>query len=266
MIPSHLYHYTSFETLKLILQNQTFRFSRLDEMNDPLEGYYDEDSDYRNLVFSSSWTAEHRDELPMWKIYTDLKGVRIKLPIDLFSTTNMEVKKLSDSNFQITSKLKSKYQIELDVNLPYDDDSPMKESYIDTVYGPTKVEYHESFSKLKNGIITIDNKTKNFLNVNLNIIGQRKIDSWSFEKEYRYRLFYSNAIKLIAHKDLIESKAGPKISTRYLDIKFKKESLENIEILFGPKTDKKNMIELTALFKKMGVASFEVTKSKIRIN
>ena len=266
MIPSHLYHYTSFETLKLILQNQTFRFSRLDEMNDPLEGYYDKDSDYRNLVFSSSWTAEHRDELPMWKIYTDLKGVRIKLPIDLFSTTNMEVRKLSDTNFQIASKLKSKYPIELDVNLPFADDSPMKGSYIDTVYGPTKVEYYESQNNLKSGIIATDSKNKTRLNVNLNIIGQRKIDSWSFEKEYRYRLFFNNAIKLNAHKDLIEGKVFPQINTKYLDIKFKKESLENIEIILGPKTDEKNITQLTILFKKMGVTSFEINKSKIRIN
>lgn len=265
MIPSHLYHYTSLKSLKLILQNQTFRFSRLDIMNDPLEGYYGENSDYRNYVFSSSWTAEHRDEMPMWKIYTDLKGVRIKLPIDLFSISKLEVKKISDSNFQLASKLERKYQIKLDSNLPFADNSPIKESSIDIVYGPTKVEYHESLDNLKSGIV-IENKTNNFLDVNLNIIGQRKIDTWSFEKEFRFRLFLNNAILISAQEYLINNKVGPRIQTTFLDIDYKKESLENMEILFGPKTDEKYMGEIKNILKNLGIKSFKLDKSKIKIS
>lgn len=38
MILKYLYHYTSTDTLKKIISGKTIKFSRLDTMNDPLEG------------------------------------------------------------------------------------------------------------------------------------------------------------------------------------------------------------------------------------
>ncbi len=85
MIPAFLYHYTSVETLLLILKNKTIRFSRLDCLNDPLEGTHLKFKYLNENIYASSWTSEANESLPMWKIYSNLKGVRIKMPIDLFS-------------------------------------------------------------------------------------------------------------------------------------------------------------------------------------
>ena len=76
----YLYHYTSIEKLALILKNRTIRLNPLDKMDDLQE---QKTADVKNLgrfVFVSSWTADTKESIPMWKMYTDLSaGVRIRL-------------------------------------------------------------------------------------------------------------------------------------------------------------------------------------------
>ncbi|MFH4967483.1 hypothetical protein V8G61_04685 [Gaetbulibacter sp. M240] len=266
MIPSHLYHYTECETLKLILESQTIRFTRLDSLNDPLEGIYDENSLVRNFVLSSSWTSEYRDELPMWRMYTDLKGVRFKMPIDLFSKSVMVLRKLSDTNFQLGSDLEKQYELSLNMIIPFASDSPVQNHFIDRVYGPTKVEYVPTENDLRKGVLTSEEGKEEALTVHLNIIGQRKIDFWAFEKEYRYRLFFNNGILIQAHRNVLNGLIDLNLSTKYIDIQFKKQSLEGIEILLGPKTDEKYKEQFNSLLNKIGVKSFSINRSKILIN
>lgn len=84
-LPKFLYHYTSLETVALILKNMTLRFNRLDKVND-LNEASSYNLPYANtLVFSSSWTEHSEESIPMWRMYTrDMEGVRIKLPINMF--------------------------------------------------------------------------------------------------------------------------------------------------------------------------------------
>ena len=112
MIPAFLYHYTSVETLKLILQNEKIRFKRIDLLNDPLEGNLQNFKNFRKFVFSSSWTAEKRDAIPMWKMYSDLKGVRIRMPIDLFcEKEELRLKKIKNSYILISDLNKDLFLI-----------------------------------------------------------------------------------------------------------------------------------------------------------
>lgn len=73
-----LYHYTSIETLALILSNRTFRLNSLDQMDDLQEK---ETSDIKNIgqfCYISSWTDDETESIPMWKMYSSLdSGVRI---------------------------------------------------------------------------------------------------------------------------------------------------------------------------------------------
>lgn len=86
--PDFLYHYTSLESLSLILKSKKFLFRRLSDLNDPLEGRNESFDHAEKLVYSSSWTANEDDTLPMWKMYPGFDGVRIRMRSSLFLMGN----------------------------------------------------------------------------------------------------------------------------------------------------------------------------------
>lgn len=260
MIPSHLYHYTSVETLLLILSNRTIRFTALKNMNDPIEGYTTEYSEARSYVFASCWTAEAREELPMWKMYTDLQGVRFKMPIDLFNTTkSLSVTKCSKSgNYLIASELDKPYGI---------NQENMDTTDINKAFGPTHIEYYESKDALAKDIITRNEKSDfEMPEINLNLLGQRKLDYWRFEKEYRFRLFYADAIMLAGSVDVLDKGfKNNAITTPHVDVNFNSECLEGIEIILGPMTNKAKKELIESHLNKLGITVFTVKYSEIEI-
>ena len=94
-IPQYLYHYTSVETLALILQNRTIRFNSLDRMDDLQEK---ETKDIKNIgqfIYVSAWTSEEKESIPMWNMYSSLDaGVRIRLRTNPFFTYENTVQEL----------------------------------------------------------------------------------------------------------------------------------------------------------------------------
>ena len=86
----YLYHYTSIETLALILKNRTIRFNNLLNVDDP------EEAETKDLGLSgkhclvSCWTKSSEDTLPMWNMYTPrMKGVRIKMKMNPFKSIHI---------------------------------------------------------------------------------------------------------------------------------------------------------------------------------
>lgn len=89
MHPGFLYHYTSVDTLELILRNKTIRFNPLNKMDDPLEQWSAHGVQEGKHVFVSSWSDQCNEIPDMWKQYCKPgpeTGVRIKLPTNPFST------------------------------------------------------------------------------------------------------------------------------------------------------------------------------------
>lgn len=76
--------------------------SRLCDLNDILEGYHsinNREDLYKGLskyVYVSCWTNNEKESIPMWHIYTKMKGVKIKVKSNMFSD-NFFVKEVSDS-------------------------------------------------------------------------------------------------------------------------------------------------------------------------
>src|SRR5665213_1972145 len=92
--PKFLYHYTSIENFALILKDKNIRFTSLNNVDDLNEG---KNADFVNIgsyFFVSCWTEDPKESLPFWNMYTpQMKGVRIKLPINLFKLHKVEVKR-----------------------------------------------------------------------------------------------------------------------------------------------------------------------------
>ena len=81
-----IYHYTTIETLALILKNRNIRFNRLDKVDDLEEARTK--SNGLNLAqyrFISCWTKSEEESIPLWKMYTNNGiGVRIGLEQKMF--------------------------------------------------------------------------------------------------------------------------------------------------------------------------------------
>ena len=83
--PNSLYHYTSIETLALILKYNSIRFNRADKVNDPTEAESSSLGSFKKGTFISCWTTNAEDTIPMWNMYSNnMKGIRIKMPANMF--------------------------------------------------------------------------------------------------------------------------------------------------------------------------------------
>lgn len=74
-----IYHYTTIDTLALILKNKTIRFNRLDKVDDAEEieiEYYPQNT-YK-FTYISCWTESSIENIALWKMYTpNGRGIRI---------------------------------------------------------------------------------------------------------------------------------------------------------------------------------------------
>ena len=61
----YLYHYTSLESLALILKNRTIRLNPLDKMDDIQEQKTADIENIGKFVFVSSWTDDVVESIPM---------------------------------------------------------------------------------------------------------------------------------------------------------------------------------------------------------
>lgn len=271
MIPSYLYHYTSIDSLLKILSTSSIRFKRLDLMNDPLDGYLDSFSYVRKFVYSSSWTAHSADELPMWKMYNDLKGVRLRMPIDLFDhKNNLVVSKRhinGNKNFLICSALDKTYSL-INGGTPNDNVLNFSNSGIRNVFGPSIIEYLNSQEDISKNVICKSAKELTFdlFEIDLSQLGQKKIADWSFEKEYRYRLFIADSMMIAGSSQVLNgiNSLSPFLAD-YIDIAFTKQALNDVEIMLGPYASPKDREQVELKLSQIGVDNFIIKTSNIKI-
>ena len=80
-----IHHYTSLETLALILKHKTLRFNRLDRVDDVNEAQAVSGIQFGKCFFASCWTNSSEESIPLWHMYTnEMTGVRISLPVHMF--------------------------------------------------------------------------------------------------------------------------------------------------------------------------------------
>ena len=68
-----LYHYTTLETLALILKSKTIRFNRLDRVDDLEEIAISKGVKLGQYVFVSCWTKDEEESVPLWKMYAGVE-------------------------------------------------------------------------------------------------------------------------------------------------------------------------------------------------
>lgn len=90
--PQVLYHYTSLDTLALILTNKSTCFNTLLNVDDIDEAETSDLGQFGKYVYVSCWTDEAAESIAMWQLYTpNMHGVRIQLPVYPFKNTTIKL-------------------------------------------------------------------------------------------------------------------------------------------------------------------------------
>lgn len=282
MIPKYLYQYTTIESIISILNYETIRFTRLDSLNDPLEGLVGEFSNLKQLVYISSWTASNEESLPMWSMYSRSKvnssldsGARIKVPINLFMgdsvdnlnaiSDKLEAKKLSSGEWHIATKLRDAKQVELSEfvkNTILDKNSLEQISFITKVYGPSKVRYLRLDEYQNRVCVKLEDGGDEFYSFDPKCIGLEKVEDWSYEKEYRFWFTFPEVKQLAGMGGVLKFNDSIAKESK-IDIPFNRNALREIEITVSPHISNENYEKLQSFIDEKRI-SINVVHSKIK--
>ena len=232
-----IYHYTTIDTLALIMLNKTIRFNRLDKVDDKEESIFGSgpfDTKVSKNVFVSCWTRNPEENPDLWQRYArGNKGVRIALDEDMFQT------------YQINDHFKSFFpdwfKIIGDCFFPL----PVNEAKL------YDVQYVENNEELIRRCVSYAN---DFVNTKIHALGiYKKKKDWEQQGESRFKLFAfpltteaSIGIKSHSVNDMIASldtvntllMSNHQIALDYYDMPLKQGVLNSIEVTMGPNTTK----------------------------
>lgn len=177
-----LYHYTSVETLGLILSRRTLKFTPLDQLDDLEEGKSVDATPLRRFRYISCWTDEDEESIPMWKMYATLdNGVRIKMIKYPFNEVDLKkyagkvegADAIEDDSPQRFSLL----PLERAIMLPYTFNYMQCSDFL------FKVRYTDDVHNLYPKIVKQNGKWVDIAN---GLLGLYKERHWSFQREWRY--------------------------------------------------------------------------------
>lgn len=270
-ISMKIYHYTTIQNLALILKHKTIRFNRLDFVDDAEESIYltgngPEKINLCQYVFVSCWTKASTENLSLWNMYTNYKGVRIGLDSELLFNRY-------PINDHIDNFFQGLFHIEGDVIFDFVN-NPYK--LIDVIYVGNVKEHIKHIGSFSNGAFNFNPKE----------LGVYKNKAWSCQEESRFILRGQplDIKKLIpalaanidrAKKQNINLSylfamsfvdnlrtaffANHPCNTKYVDLPIKDRALDQIEILLGPKTTEADRIIVEAITD--GLTNKKITES-----
>lgn len=168
-----IYHYTTIDTLALIMLNKTIRFNRLDHVDDTEETIYGSGPfglKVCRYAFVSCWTRNQEENQDLWQKYANNgKGIRISLDEDMFETYQI--------NEHFNAFFKDWFKIIGDCAFAL----PLNQAQL---YDVKYVEDNEE--RIKQAVT----QEGNYTNINHNEIGiYKRKDDWEQQGESRFKLF-----------------------------------------------------------------------------
>lgn len=253
----YLYHYTSIETLALILKYHTIRFNSLDKMDDLQEQQTADIKNIGQFCYISSWTDDPTESIPMWNMYASLNlGVRIKLrknPFKVYDNTAEELSKVVKAPVTDNSHGKP-----LQTIIPLTE--MFSKGFISiqamNMHLLCKVEYTDDTNKLYPHILKEDGER---FSLALGELGKYKNLHWKFQSEWRYILnFLPLDLNQPVEKSMLESqimankmKLGlERQPFPYYDMYISDEAFEDMEVTLSPRISGGSKIIVQSLVEK----------------
>lgn len=252
-----LYHYTTVDTLKLILKNKTFRFTSLEFVDDLEEAETEDFGNLGRFCYVSCWTENSEESISMWKEYTDPKqGIRIKLPKYIFETEHnigFSDKQMQQMNMPML-KSRNLYPLEYTKGVA-EIEWENKVKFMPQIVKLSPVTYTQDPELLHTSVYS---ETDSNITLETKLIGKFKSTIWRYQKEWRYHLFTlplgmftiaQNTLNGIAvdPATILKSMKEKNIDYKYFDIPFNTDYLNGIEIVMSPQIEEKAQKELKSI-------------------
>jgi len=228
MAGKRLFHYTTIETLALILANRTIRFSRADKVNDVEELNVVDYPGVKSAVYISCWTQSEEESIPLWEMYAShSKGVRIALPGNMFAGESLPY--LYRDYIPMTNCLNFYYRVKKGDVM----------QWIPFIVGPIPVLYEI------NNEVSIVNSDELLIDK----VGTVKSTSWRFEKEHRFILIPDALWDAESKIFRLNKEYLNEPGDDYIDVRISDEAINSIEVTIAPCADNSQELIIEALLK-----------------
>lgn len=213
----HIYHYTSIETLALILKDRKIRFNSISNVDDLSESNADDIGQIGSLLLLSCWTSEKNENIAFWSMYGKKgSGVRIKMRPTLFSTDIFE----ESDNYRSPS-------LSRDILWP-----------INFLFPVTYTE------QVKRTVIGFEGQ-----GFDISELGKFKDKIWAFQNEWRFIIYQFPGKNSLRHIIDLKTIDGISFKYKYYDMSITDEEFYNMEILLGPSTSESEKVIVESLLK-----------------
>lgn len=254
-----LYHYTSIESLALILNKKTIKFNRLDNVDDRNENRIECDGiDWSKYTYVSCWTDSDEENIPLWHMYTpNASGIRICLNsnfidyenVNQFELIHKEVWTPPSKIALINSAVAVKNRI---IHSSFFNEKTYRKVH----YIPEKSPLENSLLKEQKALVEFGFKRviyhKSTMDNPWDKIGCYKMDKWSFQNECRFILF---AGEITSSENDVDSKLLEYFQAGNLNIEdeiyipIKRDMIERMVITLGPDCTEAHKIIVLSLVK-----------------
>lgn len=265
-----IYHYTSIETLALILKSKSIRFNRLDNVDDLEESMYGSGPKNQNLskyIFVSCWTKSEEENLALWKMYAGYNGIRIGLDENLFVSYPNTPFDTIESFYKDIFHFGPDYCAAQQNNLTK----------------PEEVKYIDSPRFAVNDLVCISGNTLSIKTSNWGLV---KSKEWAIQQESRFRIqtlplnyayvksYSAESLNTMDRMKLTKAiievipaivrsiEEDYKSQTSELFMPIKDDALNNMEIMMGPQTSDAQRLIVEALVQ--GLSNITLTDSKFK--
>lgn len=248
-----IYHYTTIDSLAMIMSSRSIKFNRLDKVDDMEERTEPSNIRLWQYIFVSCWTENEEESIPLWRMYSgNAHGVRIGMDVDMFEDnvvggnnvpSNIPHKGFLVGKIPAQDLFRNDYfvlPISMKKNESGDTLFYCHVNYVDDVNDKTK----DAFQL---------NKTQASSSVAFGEIGKYKNKRWAFQEESRFRLVIMPFNPILADQKKVGSIAFNKIynseplSISEYFMKLKQSALDNMEITLHPNATDYDRIIVDAL-------------------
>lgn len=232
-----IYHYTTLETLALILKHKTIRFNRLDRMDDPCDRIFMMNQlDWSPYTYVSCWTENPEESMSLWHFYNGGTGIRIGIDKDFIDWDKQSI------SFSVPSKQRF-----------HEPGSKSASGTISVTFNPTRIHRPLSTDLCFHHVKYLnEEECKEFVNKigrNGEIIdideyefrkyaGLMKKDKWAFQDESRFVICavpYTSTDAVVSHKEFIRMiRLRMPNHVPFIDVPIKPDKFKDMDITLGP--------------------------------
>lgn len=269
-----LHHYTTIETLALILDSKKIRFNRLTNVDDTEESDLYGKYNIAPFLYVSCWTINDVENIPLWNMYTaGMKGVRIT-----FDDKPFHYRMLTpDSKHRID--IQGETYSPLTLSQMFNESCFVIPNFFDKDNFGRQVEYIDEVSGMYHDAVKVTHNSDGTVNMSLesaNNIAFHKNKYWQFQDEYRFTLlalpspdtgYTAEAMNNMNNHAVNSIMSGQAPVNDFIDIDLCPDTLSRITVTLAPRTSYADELLVKALLQKYcpdGVLVHSSLKGKIR--